>query len=206
LTATKIKNIIFDLGNTLLFFDFEYFYDGISKLEKNLNPTHLRRFIKKRNLGSLLTTAKISHLQFFRILKRKFNLKVGFKDFMHLYCDIFWENKPMLNLIENLYSKKVFRIFLMSNTDSRHMLFINRNFPQINLFKHKILSYKVKMMKPSRKIYQYIINRYNLNASETLFIDDLKVNIKSAKLFGFTTIHYNTFKSFNKNFNSLFNK
>ncbi|MBK8981061.1 MAG: HAD-IA family hydrolase [Ignavibacteria bacterium] len=56
------------------------------------------------------------------------------------------------------------------------------------------MSYKVKSVKPDKKIFMYLLNKYNLLPEETLFIDDLKANILSAKTHGLNTIHYNSHK------------
>jgi len=56
-----------------------------------------------------------------------------------------------------------------------------------------IYSYKEHLIKPSHKIYDLLINRFNLNKEETLFFDDKEKNIIAAnetgiKSFVFTSI------------------
>ncbi|HCA43140.1 MAG TPA: hypothetical protein DEP28_07800 [Bacteroidetes bacterium] len=198
LEKKKIKNIIFDLGNTLIFFDFWYFYDGLSRLEKNLNLKKFVKFINEKKLDTKLATGKINHKEFFRILKKKFNLKTGYKDFIFLYSDIFWENSPMLSFLEKIVEEDKQKIYLLSNTDSAHFGFITKNFPVISNIRYRILSYKVAMMKPQSKIFNFVINKYNLNPDETLLIDDMKDNIISASKTGLQTLHYKTHKKFQK--------
>jgi len=38
----------------------------------------------------------------------------------------------------------------------------------------------VRILKPEKEIYEMIINRYHLEANETLFIDDMKENVNAA--------------------------
>jgi len=194
------------LGNTLLFFDNEYFYEGVSKLEKKLKIAQLKKFISKRKLYAKLETSRINHNRFFKILKRKFKLKIGFRDFISLYCNIFWENRPALNYMESLYESGKYRIFILSNTDSMRMHFINRNFPQVNLIKHKILSFRIGMLKPSRTIYRYMMKKYNIKPIETLYIDDLKDNVMSAKSLGWNALRYTNYKSFAKSVKAILKK
>ncbi|HRE40044.1 MAG TPA: HAD-IA family hydrolase [Ignavibacteria bacterium] len=196
----KIKNIIFDLGNTLIFFDFWYFYDGLSRLEKNLNLKKFVKFISEKKLDTKLATGKLRHKDFFKILKKKFELKIGYKDFIFLYSDIFWENSPMLKIFEKLVYEDKYKLILLSNTDSAHFNFITKNFPVISNFRFKILSYKVSMMKPQSKIFNYVINKYQLDPEETLLIDDMKDNIISASKIGLHSIHYRSHKKFQKDF------
>ena len=93
----KIENIVFDLGNTLCYFDFCYFFDGVARLEKKLNPREFRKYIFSNRLDIKLSTSRVNHKEFFKRLKRKFNLKIGYSDFTYMYKDIFWENTPMKN-------------------------------------------------------------------------------------------------------------
>jgi HAD superfamily hydrolase (TIGR01509 family) len=52
------------------------------------------------------------------------------------------------------------------------------------LFDGIVLSYQIHKIKPYDSIYEYIINKYNLNPEESLFIDDKKSNIDTANKFG----------------------
>jgi putative hydrolase of the HAD superfamily len=43
------------------------------------------------------------------------------------------------------------------------------------------------MRKPNRNIYDFVLNDAGINATETLFIDDLSENIAAASSLGFQT-------------------
>lgn len=45
--------------------------------------------------------------------------------------------------------------------------------------------------KPNIEIYQNLINKYQINVKETIFIDDTNKNIISANKLGFQTILFN---------------
>ncbi|MGL1892532.1 MAG: HAD family phosphatase [Spirochaetaceae bacterium] len=63
-----------------------------------------------------------------------------------------------------------------------------------NSFWHKfdgiVFSSNVKMVKPEKNIYHYIIDRYKFDTNKTIFIDDTKVNLDVAQDFGINTIHF----------------
>ena len=65
----EIKNILFDLGNTLVYFDFWYFYDGVARLEKKQNPVKFKKFINESKFPDKLSMGKLKHKDFFKILK-----------------------------------------------------------------------------------------------------------------------------------------
>ena len=44
------------------------------------------------------------------------------------------------------------------------------------------------MIKPDPKIYEYILEKYDINPAEAVFIDDNADNIEAAKKFGINTI------------------
>ncbi len=203
MSETKIKNIIFDLGNTLVYFDFSYFYDGVARLEKKLNPAAMKRFIAENKLGDKLCKGTLNHKEFFRILKKKFNLKIGFSDFIYLYSDIFWSNNSMKGFLEKLSRTRRFRLYLLSNTDSYHINFIDKNFPFVRLLKNRALSYKIGSIKPQRKIFLEALKKFGINKEETLLIDDMKDNCEAARKIGISAIQYKTHSAFLKQFTKL---
>jgi glucose-1-phosphatase len=203
LNKGPIENIIFDLGNTLVYFDFCYFYDRIALHEKNLNARSLKSFIINKKYDLKITRGTIGIKDLFKILKRKFKLKIGYSDFLFFYSDIFWVNSPMKIFVEKISRIKRFNIFLLSNTDSAHINYIDKNFPFVKLLKKRVLSYKVKANKPQKKIFQLILQKYNLEPGKTLLIDDIKENVIVSETLGMKTIHYKSHKAFLKQFSKL---
>lgn len=51
-----------------------------------------------------------------------------------------------------------------------------------------IFSYEIKIIKPDIKIYQALLEKYNLNPEECVFMDDLEANIAGAKAAGINGI------------------
>jgi len=186
-----------------VYFDYCYFYDGISLLEKKLNARKLKKYFTDNNFDLKIGSGKLNIKQAFKLLKKQFNLKIGYKDFYYLYSDIFWENTSMKNFLENRLLDSGYRLYMLSNVDSSHINFIDNNFPYVKNVKKRVLSYKVKTVKPEKKIFRELIKKYNILPEESIFIDDLKSNILAAKEFGFNTIHYTSHKKFLKEFNEL---
>lgn len=198
-----VRNIIFDLGNTLVYFDFSYFYNGIAEREKNLSVIKFKKYIVDNKLDLKLMTGRIAHKEFFRKLKKKFDLKIGYNDFIYFYSDIFWANSNMKRFLEKISRIKKYKLFLLSNTDSPHITFIDNNFPFVKLLKKRVLSYKVKMAKPNKRIFKLTLEKFNLIPEETVLIDDMKDNVVSAQSLGIKTIHYNNHKKFTSEFSKL---
>jgi 2-haloacid dehalogenase len=52
-----------------------------------------------------------------------------------------------------------------------------------------VVSGAEKIIKPDPRIYQILLERYGIQAEESLFIDDNYANIEAAQQLGFQTIH-----------------
>ena len=89
---------------------------------------------------------------------------------------------------------------MLSNTDHLHMDFLQKKFPIVNSFRNKILSYKVGYSKPELEIYEFMIDKYNLEPGECFFIDDIEENITEAGKFGITTHLYSNHSNLLKEF------
>ncbi|MDQ3019802.1 MAG: HAD-IA family hydrolase [Bacteroidota bacterium] len=203
MSSHKIKNIILDLGNTLVYFDYCYFYDGVARLEKRVNARKFKKYFIDNKFDIKIGSGKLNIKQAFSILKKKFNLRISYSDFYYLYCDIFWENTAMKNFLETKLVDSNYMLFMLSNVDSSHINFIDNNFPYVKLIKKRALSYKIRKVKPDKRIFKYIIEKFKINPSESIFIDDIKKNILSAKTIGFNVIPYTSHKRFLNEFNKL---
>ena len=50
------------------------------------------------------------------------------------------------------------------------------------------VSYKIGALKPSRRFFEFILDKENVKPEETLFIDDGPKNVEAAKSIGVNTI------------------
>ncbi|MBV6477412.1 MAG: hypothetical protein HGGPFJEG_00151 [Ignavibacteria bacterium] len=105
----------------------------------------------------------------------------------------------MKNFLEDNADSK-YNLYMLSNVDSSHINFIDHNFPYVKLIKKRILSYKVKSVKPGAKIFKHLIDKYKISPKESIYIDDLKANIIAGRKLNFNSIHYTSHKRFLKEF------
>jgi putative hydrolase of the HAD superfamily len=109
----------------------------------------------------------------------------------------------MKKYLSKICKKKGIKLFMLSNTDSAHMKFINDNFSYLDVIKKRVLSYKVNMLKPDKRIFNYLLNEYKIKSQETLFIDDIKDNVIAAESVGINSIQYTTHEGFLKQINEF---
>ena len=66
-----------------------------------------------------------------------------------------------------------------------------------------IFSCDVKLIKPDPRIYAVLAEKYNLNTSECVFIDDLERNVKAGRDFGFHAIQFGTLQQAQRDLEKL---
>lgn len=59
-----------------------------------------------------------------------------------------------------------------------------------SLFDGLVFSGPVAMTKPNRDIFEYLLDKYSLDAKECIFVDDSELNINGAKAVGLNTYHF----------------
>ncbi len=195
-----IKNIVFDLGNVLVRVDF-----GKSRkllIAAGVDEKSLDRFFSLKTRKAY-ESGKISTPEFLRMAYNGLAKKVSKAKLKILFSDMFVEIPEMKKFLKHLHNKKKYRLFLLSNTNPLHFNYIKVNFPYINLVNTFILSYKLGFTKPDRRIYKTVIEKYELIPGETLFIDDMEINCRTAEKFGIKTILYQNYSSFMKQFKHI---
>lgn len=104
-----------------------------------------------------------------------------------------WMEKVYTPIEENmiLYNRAKelgYDIFFLINYSVDGFAYLEENYDFIRGAKGKIVSSHVHCCKPERKIYELLLNKYQLNASECLFFDDNIKNILAAKELGIVAV------------------
>ncbi len=80
-------------------------------------------------------------------------------------------------------------VYGLTNWSSETIPVAFKRYDFFRYLKGIVVSGEEKVAKPDPRLYQVLLDRYNLNASESLFIDDNARNIETARQMGFQTIH-----------------
>lgn len=193
-----VKNIIFDLGNVLVNVHYDKFFKDL--IHEGVEPPDVYKFFNDSLLRGKFESGQMSRMEFLRYVKLKIGKNVSRKVFLKHFTEMFSEITQMKILISRLSKKKQFKMFLLSNTNPIHFEYIREQFPHLNLLHKFGLSYKYKILKPDPRLYKKVLRDFRIKAKETLFVDDLKDNCKTAQKLGFNVIHFRTFNSFKKEF------
>ena len=83
-----------------------------------------------------------------------------------------------------------YRIYALTNWSAETFPFALERYDFLNWFDGIVMSGAEKMRKPSPAFYQLLLDRYNVKASKSLFIDDNYRNILAAEKMGIKSIHF----------------
>jgi putative hydrolase of the HAD superfamily len=183
-----IKAIIFDIGGVLMHTDrsFDALYEEFGMLI-GAPPTEI---VKLHNdyLDRMLF-GKVSAAQFFAIIKKKFNVKGDLKKkWLAVAIKRFTLNKELLRTVDRLRADHA--VVLLSNV-SQIRGFVDERLDLYSHFDRHFLSYKLKMQKPSKAIFNYTLKKLKVKPEEALFIDDKEANLRVARELGINCIQFN---------------
>ena len=180
------KSIIFDIGGVLVDFDPKaYLVDRLCNAE-------MEEKVYDLTFGSeewqLLDAGKLSRydgnqrmLEHARAEGCAFEVQGVLDDWMH----ILRPRRRMQELVRKLKSRG-YCVYYLSNIPEDVLDFLTERDLK-GLFDGGVASCEVKINKPDPRIYQALLDKYQLKADECIFIDDRADNIKAASLLGLGT-------------------
>lgn len=98
------------------------------------------------------------------------------------------EVAPTIELIKELKTQG-YKLYVLSNMSKEYIEYL-RKMPVFENFDGEVVSCEVGMGKPDSKIYKHLLSHYDLNPSETLFIDDRIDNVEAASEVGIKPFHF----------------
>ena len=124
-----------------------------------------------------------------RILQHQFPEHVAK---IQLYYDQ-WEKMIKGDIPQNVALlqklKEKYKLYGLTNWSAETFPIVFKRYSFFELFDGIVISGEEKLIKPDKKIFELLLERYQLEARNALFIDDNINNIQAAKEIGFATIH-----------------
>jgi len=182
-----IRNIIFDLGNVLVEFNPDKYLKSEGLDDKKAELVRNKLFLSKEwaYLDRGIITREEARKS---ITSRNKECADVLNKYMNKYPDMF---KPIDYNIEILKGLKYreYRLYFLSNFHEEAFLVVCKRYDFFKLFDSGIISAQVKSLKPESLIYLVLVNKVGIIPKESVFIDDNRANIETAKTLGFNTIH-----------------
>jgi glucose-1-phosphatase len=184
---SDIDAVVFDLGNVLLRFDETITRDRLAS-RTGKTAGEIESYFRGTPHVMHLVLGKVTGQRFCRIVSKDLGFDGDFEEFTAIWSEIFTPIEPMLELAASL-ATRLPRI-LLSNTNAIHMHHVLEHYPVLQEFDAQILSHEVGLLKPDRAIYELTLRHSGLEASRTLFIDDLRANVEGARAVGMRAIQF----------------
>lgn len=82
------------------------------------------------------------------------------------------------------------KLYVLSNMQIESIDYLQRNHHIFDLFDGLVISCRINKVKPERAIYEHLLEVHDLQAPETVFIDDMDENLTAAAKLGIQTIRF----------------
>lgn len=185
-----IKHVVFDVGKVLVDFDWQGFFESL-----NFTPEVYEKVADATVRSKLWNEFDRSKMSDEEILE---GFLEGAPD-----CEAdlmrFWNNigncikcyDYTLSWIQSL-QEKGYGVYLLSNYPRRLYFQSIEELSFVEDVDGAVFSFEVQATKPEPEIYKALLEKYQLNATECVFVDDNRGNIIAANHLGMATIHFHT--------------
>lgn len=186
----SVKNIIFDFGNVLLDLDLPSIERHFRQFFGEQYET-TREKLRRSHVFELYETGGLSTEEFVDILRFSADPPLSAEQVVAAWNSIFiGMPKHRFDLLLRL--RQQYKVFLLSNINDLHAAWIDEymvrehGIPdfQARYFDAVYYSHLIRLRKPDREIYEYVLADAELVPEETIFFDDLPVNIEAARQAG----------------------
>ena len=188
----KIKNIVFDFGGVIITIDYQQAVKHFQQIGI-ANAAHVLDPYTQIGIFGDLEKGKISGEEFRQQLSSIAGKELSWNDCKYGWLGYLKElPQRNLNVLRQLH-KEGFRLLLLSNTNPFIMewamsdQFDGQGHSLKDYFDGICVSYECGVLKPDKAIFQHLLEKENILAEETLFLDDGPKNVAAAVQLGFRT-------------------
>lgn len=181
-----LKNLIFDVGNVLL--GYQWFKMVLDYGMPEEEAQFMGKNIFEDEHWLMFDAGKINMEDLIEYYVQKLpNMEMWVRKF-------FSEPKKMLiprpKVWDEIARLKAagYKIYLLSNYSKELFTIHTDGTPILELADGKVVSYMIHEIKPYPPIYQYLLDTYKLDASECIFFDDREENVKGGEVLGIAGI------------------
>ncbi|MCI9052896.1 MAG: HAD family phosphatase [Lachnospiraceae bacterium] len=181
-----ITTIVFDIGNVLAEFPWRRYLHSFhftEETEERIAKALFMSDIWREADRGAMTDEEIFETCRKEIPDLEKELKEVWKERIHIVKEF----PDSVSWIKKL-KEKGYRVYLLSNYAKTTFEEAIKCFEFLNYVDGRVISYEIKAIKPEKEMYEELIQKYNVNPKEAVFLDDLVENLEAAKKFGFATI------------------
>ncbi|PDH45261.1 MAG: HAD family hydrolase [Flavobacteriales bacterium MED-G15] len=185
-----IKNVIFDLGGVLIDWNPAYVYLDVfegdhKKMQWFFDEICTMEWNENQDAGYPLDQATEERVKMFP----------QYEQWIRMYYGR-WEEmlgeaiEETVNILERFFQHPDYKVIALTNWSAETFPIALERFDFLHKFEGIVVSGTEKTRKPFPEIYQLALDRYGLNAEETLFIDDNLRNVNAAEAMGINSVQF----------------
>lgn len=183
---SAMRNVIFDLGGVVL----EWNPDAI--LESHYADAGVRAAVKSALFAHpdwlQLDRGTLTEAQAISRVAQRIGMANG--ELAELFEAARRSLRPKADsvaLLDELAARGV-PLYCLSNMPAATFAYLRDRYPFWKVFRGIVISGEIRMLKPDREIFEYILHRYSLPPASTVFIDDHAPNVQAAGALGLHAI------------------
>lgn len=191
-----IKNVVFDIGNVLADFCWERLllrlgfegevFDHVA--DATVRGPYWQEFDRSR-----MSDQEI--IESFYSLAPEYKEQIDlFYEHIHEMCE---EYPYAVQWVKELKAAG-YAVYILSNYGKTSFEQREKPFSFLEDADGRVISYEVSAVKPEREIFQALEEKYQICPEESVFIDDLEVNVAAAKNYGYAGIVFEDLKQAKK--------
>lgn len=183
-----VEAVVFDVGGVLIDWNPRHLYrklfDDAAEMERFLTEVCTQAWNEQADAGR--PTAEITE-ELCRVHPEKRPLiESYYARFAEMIGNAFDES---VAIVERLHGSGM-PLFVLSNFSAETFPIARQRFPFFGYFSGLVISGSEGMKKPERRIYELLIDRFDLTPSRTLFIDDRADNTQAAREAGWRALQF----------------
>ncbi|RLD28045.1 MAG: HAD family phosphatase [Bacteroidetes bacterium] len=186
----KVNTIIFDLGGVLIDWNPEYVYlDAFNgdrkKMQWFFDNICTNDWNENQDAGYPLAKATEERVALFSEYENLIRM------FYDRWVDMLGNSiTETVEVLDKLIKSNNYKILALTNWSHETFPIALNRFDFLHWFEGIVVSGEEQTRKPFPDIYKITLKRYNINAENSIFIDDNLRNIKAAEELGIRGIHF----------------
>lgn len=190
---SSIDAIIFDLGGVLINWDPRYVYRSIFKSEEEvewfLENVTTSEWNEEQDAGYPLHKATEN------LIAKHPEWEAEIKAYYGRWLEMLGnEIHETVEIFRQLKQSGKYKLYALTNWSAELFPHAREKFEFLKWFDGIVVSGEEKTRKPFAEFYKIVLDRYDLDPSKTIFIDDNIRNVKGAERAGMIGIHYHNQK------------
>jgi 2-haloacid dehalogenase len=197
-----VRTVIFDLGGVLIDWNPRYLYRKIFKeevqMEYFLNHICTSAWNEEQDGGRSLRDAT-------ELLIRQFpdweiEIQAFYGRWEEMLGGVF---EDTVDLLRSIHKSGNYRLYALTNWSAETFPKALEMYDFLNWFEDILVSGKEKLKKPDPRIYQLLLERFQINPQTAVFTDDNLRNVLAAKAEGIPTIHFQSAVQLEEEFKAM---